>query len=438
MTIKKIYKRDGAPAPFNQQKIIEAISKAAAEVGVKDSPLVQRLSQRVVVILEKNFSDAPPAVEDIQDIVERVLIEAGQSEIAKAFIVYRQKRKELREKQTKEEVEKIPYRVIWEALVWNLEHSCETIIKLNEHIKIGVFPELIKVAEKRYDEEINKIANLILDKKDKIKLLIIAGPSSSGKSTTAERLGEALARAGISFLKFSVDNYFYNIETQLKDQYNDHDYEGPYALEIPLINKHMTALSKGRTIDVPFYNFPTGQREWRGEKMTLSSNQIILVDSHFGLYDQLTRAIPGQQKFGLYLETLCQLKDKNGRFVKWTDVRLLRRMIRDAKFRGSKPIETIGHWHYVRRGEIKNIIPNISRANYVLNTALPYELPALKHYLYSYLPEIMLAYQNNPEKIDAFIRAQRVYNLLSEVEEWSDMSVIPAKSLLREFIGFDD
>ena len=239
-------------------------------------------------------------------------------------------------------------------------------------------------------------------------------------------------------MKFSVDNYFYNIETQLKDQYNDHDYEGPYALEISLINKHLTALSKGKTIDVPFYNFPTGQREWRGEKMILSSNQIILVDSHFGLYDQLTRAIPGQQKFGLYLETLCQLKDKDGRFMKWTDVRLLRRMIRDAKFRGSKPIETIGHWHYVRRGEIKNIIPNISRANYVLNTALPYELPALKHYLYSYLPEIMLAYQNNPEKIDAFIRAQRVYNLLSEVEEWSDMSVIPVRSLLREFIGFDD
>ena len=127
-------------------------------------------------------------------------------------------------------------------------------------------------------------------------------------------------------------------------------------------------------------------------------------------------------------------RSNDGRFVKWTDIRLLRRMIRDAKFRGSKPIETIGHWHYVRRGEIKNIIPNISRANYVLNTALAYELPILKHYLYSYLPEIMSAYQNNPGKMDAFIRAQRVYNLLSEINEWSDGSVIPSKSLLREFI----
>ncbi|MCX6741237.1 MAG: ATP cone domain-containing protein, partial [Candidatus Parcubacteria bacterium] len=121
--IKKIYKRDGTPAPFNQQKIIEAISKAAAEVGAKNPPLIKKLSQRVVVILEKNFPHESPAVEDIQDIVEQVLIEAGQSEIAKAFIVYRQKRKELREKQTKEEIEKIPYRVIWETLVWNLEHS---------------------------------------------------------------------------------------------------------------------------------------------------------------------------------------------------------------------------------------------------------------------------------------------------------------------------
>jgi uridine kinase len=110
-------------------------------------------------------------------------------------------------------------------------------------------------------------------------------------------------------------------------------------------------------------------------------------------------------------------------------------MIRDVKSRGLEPVKTVGHWHYVRRGEIKNIIPNISHANYILNTALPYELPILKHYLYSYLPAIMSTYQNNPEKIDAFIRAERAYNLLSEVEEWSDMSVVPQKSLLREFIG---
>ena len=436
MKIKKIYKRDGTPAPFNRQKIVEAITKAAAEVGVKDFDLIQKLVDRVVVIVGNNFSEQePPAVEDMQDIVEQVLIKDGQSEIAKAFILYRQKRKEIREKQTKQEIEKIPYRVIWETLVWNLEHSCETIVKLNEHIKIGTFPELIKAAEKKYDEEIDKVANLILDQKDKIKLLIIAGPSSSGKSTTAERLGEALARAGINFLKFSVDNYFYNVETQLKDQYDDYDYEGPYALEISLINKHLAALIKGKMIEVPFYNFPKGQREWHGEKMTLGPNQIILVDSHFGLYDRLTEKIPGPQKFGLYLETLCQLKDKDGRFVKWTDVRLLRRMIRDVKFRGGDVVKTVGHWHYVRRGEIKNIIPHISRANYVLNTALPYELPVLKHYLYSFLPKIMSAYQNNPEKIDAFIRAERVYNLLSEVDEWSDASVVPPKSLLREFIG---
>jgi uridine kinase len=436
MKIKKIYKRDGTPAPFNRQKIVEAITKAAAEVGVKDYDLIQKLVDRVIVIVENNFTEQdPPAVEDMQDIVEEVLIKDGQSEIAKAFILYRQKRREIREKQTKAEIEKIPYRVIWETLIWNLEHSCETIVKLNEHIKVGSFSELIKAAEKKYDDEITEVANLILNQKDKIKLLIIAGPSSSGKSTTADRLGEALAKAGIRFLKFSVDNYFYNVETQLKDKHNDYDYEGPYALEISLINKHLAALVKGKTIDVPFYNFVTGQREQRGEKLKLEPNQIILVDSHFGLYDRLTEAIPGQQKFGLYLETLCQIKDKDDRFVKWTDVRLLRRMIRDVKSRGLEPVKTVGHWHYVRRGEIKNIIPNISHANYILNTALPYELPILKHYLYSYLPAIMSTYQNNPEKIDAFIRAERAYNLLSEVEEWSDMSVVPQKSLLREFIG---
>jgi len=434
--IKKIYKRDGTVAPFNSQKIVEAITKAAAEVGVKDLDLIKKLADRVVVVIEQTFSaEEAPTVEDMQDIVEQILVEAGQSNIAKAYILYRQKRKELREKQTKQEIEKIPYRVIWETLVWNLEHSCETIAKLNEHIKIGTFPDLIKAAEKRYDDEVQKVAETILDRKDKIKLLIIAGPSSSGKSTTTERLAEVLGQYKISFLKFSVDNYFYDKKIQIQDKYGDFDYEGPYALEISLINKHLFDLTRGKTIEMPFYDFPTGDRQWRGEKMKLEPGQIILVDSHFGLYDRLSEKIPRPQKFGLYLETLCQLKDKDGRFVKWTDIRLLRRMIRDYHYRALEPIKTIGHWHYVRRGEIKNIIPNISQADYVLNTSLAYELPILKHFLFKYLPEAALVYQDDPEKIDAFVRAKRLYELLSEVEEWSHPDDVPKNSLLREFIG---
>jgi len=435
MSIKQVYKRDGTLVLFDKRKIVEAIYKAAAEVGGKDIKLAEKLADQVVEFLEKHFPKTIPTVEEIQDVVEKILIENGHAKTAKAFILYRQKRKELREKREKKEIENIPYKTIWEVLVWNLEHSCETIDKLNEHIVIGTFPELVKAAEEKYNQDIEKVVSLILEKKDEIKLLIIAGPSSSGKTTTTNRLAEILEKNKISLVKFSVDNYFYDLEAQIKDGYGDYDYEGPYALELPLINEHLDKLLKGEVIEVPYYNFKTGQREWRGEKMKLEPGQVILIDSHFGLYDKLTEVVSQDKKFGLYLETLCQLRNKDGRFVRWTDIRLLRRMIRDSQFRALDPIRTIGHWHYVRRGELKNIIPYIHRADYVLNTSLPYELPILKHYLFHYLEEAMKVFKDDLGRQDAFIRAQRVHHLLSEIEEWKDDSVVPKNSILREFIG---
>ncbi|MGC9049013.1 MAG: ATP cone domain-containing protein [Patescibacteria group bacterium] len=435
MSIKQVYKRDGTLVDFDQRKITEAIYKAAAEVGGKDWNLAQKLSDQVVKFLEKHFPKTIPTVEEIQNVVEKILIENGHAKTAKAYILYRQKRKELREKKEKKEIENIPYKTIWEVLVWNLEHSCETIDKLNEHIKAGTFSQLVNDAEQKYNEDIFKVADLILARKDQVKLLIIAGPSSSGKTTTTHRIAEILEKENISLVKFSVDNYFYNLESQIKDKFGDYDYEGPYALELPLINQHLTDLLAHKEIQMPTYNFRTGQREKETIPLKLEENQIILVDSHFGLYDKLTESVPKNKKFGLYLETLCQLRDKEGRFVRWTDIRFLRRMIRDSQFRSLDPIRTIGHWHYVRRGELKNIIPNICQADVVLNTSLPYELPIFKHYLFHYLPEAMKIYRDDPDQVDAFIRAERIYNLLSSVEEWKDVSIVPKNSILREFIG---
>lgn len=431
-----VYRRDGTQVPLDQNKIVEAIYKAAAEVGGQDLLLAKKLADQVVEILEKHSSDAVPAVEEIQDVVERVLIENGHATTAKAYIVYRQKRKELREKREKNEVENIPYKTIWQALVWNLEHSCETIEKLNEHIAVGIFPKLIEDAEKNYNQEIDIIANSILAKRDQVRLLIVSGPSSSGKTTTTNRIAEILQEQGIGLVKFAVDNYFYDLRSHLEDKYGDHDFEGPYSLELPLINQHLTSLFKGKTIQMPIYNFQTGNREQEKTiPLKLKENQIMLIDSHFGLYDKLTEVIPADQKFGLYLETLCQLRDNDGRFVKWTDIRILRRMIRDSQFRALQPAQTVGHWHYVRRGELKNIIPNIARADYVLNTSLSYELPILKHYLYKLFPEIIKTYKDDSGRQDAYIRAQRVYDLLSTITEWEDDSVVPKNSILREFIG---
>lgn len=435
MKINQVYKRDGTIVPFNKKRIVDAIYKASAEVGEKDYNLAQKLADEVVKILENKYPKTIPSVEDIQDVVEKVLIEKGHVKIAKAYILYRQKRKEIREKKEKKQIENIPYRTIWEVLVWNLEHSCETIEKLNQHIKIGTFPELVKDSEEYFNQEILRVSEEIFSRRKEIKVIIIAGPSSSGKTTTTNRLTEVLRKKGFKLAKFSVDNYFYDLNSQLKDEFGDYDFEGPYALEISLINKHLTDLLNGKTIKVPEYDFKLGKRKKETKKMKLRPEEILIIDSHFGLYDKLTEGIEEKKKFGLYLETLCQLKDKEGRFVRWTDIRLLRRMIRDYQFRAYDPFKTVGHWHYVRKGELKNIIPYISQADYVLNTSLAYELPVLKHRLFHFIPKIVEKYKNDPKREDAYIRAERIYKLLSEVEEWKDESIIPKNSILREFIG---
>ncbi len=433
--ITKIYRRDGTVVPFNQEKITNAIFKAVAEVGGHNKKLIGDLSDKVVDTLKHHFPKTIPSVEEIQDIVERVLIKEGRSKTAKAFILYRQRRRELREKRENKEVENIPYETIWYTLVWNLDHSCETIEKLNKYVKDKTLPKLIKATEQALEEEITNIISLIKNNLREIKIFIVSGPSASGKTTTTNRLGQELKKKNINFVKFNIDNYFYNLKDQLKDSHNDRDFEGLYALDLPLISEHLTQLLAGKKIKIPRYNFKIGKRDKRTDNLQLKTNEILLIDSHFGIYEKLTESISRENKYKLYLETLCQLRDKNGQFVRWTDIRMLRRMIRDVQFRGCNPIKTVGHWHYVRKGELKNIISYISQADYILNSSLAYELPILKHYLFRYFPSIIKAYKNDSKREDAYIRAQRVYNLLHQIEVWKDSSVVPQKSILREFIG---
>jgi len=435
MKITKIYKRDGNIVPFDQKKITQAIFKAAAEVGGHDMKLARHLSDKVVDILENHFPKTIPAVEEIQGVVERVLIEEGHSKTAKAYILYRQKRKELREKRKKKEIENIPYKTIWYFLVWNLDHSCETIEKLNKYVTDKTLPKLVRAAEEAYNEEISNVASLVEDDIEKIKLLIISGPSSSGKTTTTDRLAQKLKKKNVNFVKLNIDNYLYDLKYHLKDGYGDYDFEGPYALDLPLINEHLEKLLSGKRVKVPRYSFKTGNREKETDELKLKPNEIILIDSHFGIYDKLTESVPSEKKYKLYLETLCQLRDKDRRFVRWTDIRMLRRMIRDVQFRNWSLMVTVGHWHYVRKGELKNIIPYVSQADYVLNTSLAYELPILKHYLFRFFPSIIKTYKKDPKRQDAYIRAQRVYDLLSQIKEWKNSSIVPKDSILREFIG---
>ncbi|MDD5687716.1 MAG: ATP cone domain-containing protein [Elusimicrobia bacterium] len=435
--INRIIKRDGRIVAFDKDKIIDAIFRAAVEVGGGNRELADSLANKVVAMINRTYSqDAIPSVEEIQDLVEKALVENGHYTTAKAFILYRAEHKRLREgKQEKIIVQdNIPYKILWKFFTWNVDHNCDSAEKLNKQVKDGTIKKLISDAEKLYHSEIEKVAQRIVADKDKIRMVIVAGPSSSGKTTTTTKIGEVLKKENLDFILLNLDNYFKDIEEHPKDEYGDYDFEAPQALDLALINEHLSALIEGKTVKMPFYDFKTGKRFLNKTEFKLEPNQILLIDSLHGLYDELTKSIPHSMKFKFYIEAICQIRDKEGEFVRWSDLRMLRRMVRDSWHRSYDPVRTVGHWHYVRRSEMKYIVPFINKVDYVFNGALPFELPIHRKFMMNKFPEIIKAYESDPHKLDAYIRAKRVYKLLGEFEDL-DESLVPKNSLLREFIG---
>jgi uridine kinase len=433
--ISQIVKRDGSIVSFDQEKITVAIYKAGASLGKHDRTVSEQLACEVVERLHKNFScENIPTVEEIQDIVEEILIKNGHPKVAKAYILYREDRaKHRQQKKEKKAQDFIPYKKLWKILWWNVEHQCETVEKINAHVCNNAKNFVIE-GENTYHEDVATAADEILENKDQIQLVIIAGPSCSGKTTTTIKLAEHLKKQGISLVALNIDNYFFDIENQPKDQFGDHDFETPEALDLPLINQHLTELLEYKKVWMPKYDFKTGHRVLNHTPLQLEHNQMVLIDTLHGLYPKMTDSISDKKKFKLYIETLSQIKDKEHNFVRWTDIRLLRRMVRDKTNRNYPPDKTIEHWHYVRRSELKHIIPYIHTVDYIVNGSLCYDLPLLKKYLYSYFPEFVKKYENDPHHQDAYIRAKRILNLL-ETFETLDETWIPSNSLAREFVG---
>ena len=435
--ITHVVKRDGRIAPFNEEKITDGIYRAAASIGGHHKELSAKLAHEVTIIINNNFY-APdmPLVNEIQDNVERVLIENGHSKTAKAYIIYREyRRREKLKKGRLTEDPRIPYRTMYEALLWNLEHECETIEKLNKIIRDGKMPGLVKSFEQNHDRHIKNIAKEIVQEKDGVKLIIVAGPSSSGKTTTTAKLSHALNEAGFDTVPLNLDHYFFDLEYHPKDEYGDYDFETPEALDITLINQHLAELIDGKTIKMPYYDFQKGKRFLNREEKAILPNQVLVIDTLHGLYEPMTQSVPDENKVKVYIETISQMKDIDDRFIRWTDIRLLRRMVRDSASRGYDMRETIGHWHYVRRSELKHIIPFQGDTDFIVNGAIPFELPYLKKFTFEHLPDYIKEWQDDPKRRDAFIRAERIHNMLSQVDDFYDEKIIPWDSLMREFIG---
>lgn len=437
-SINQIVKRDGATVTYDRDRIGTAIFKAAAAVGGSDRAEADRLALVVEKKMEGTFgAGAIPSVEEIQDIVEEVLIKEGHAKTARAYILYRHQRQMERAQRAYkfEATDNIPYKKIYEVLRWNMDHGCETVDGLNEIIAAGKLPELIAACENRYDVEVKAGAQKFIERLPDVRVFFIAGPSSSSKTTTTIKVSEKLAESGREFLALNIDHYFFNLEQHPKDEFGDYDYETPHALDLKLIDRHVADLLAGKSIKTPHYDFKTGTRKLDVYDMKLGKNQILLIDSLHGLYGEMTQSTPNDKKFKLYIETLGQVRNQEGQFMRWADNRLLRRMIRDSWHRNLQPEQTLTHWHYVRRSELRNIIPFIGSVDYLVNSAMPFELPILKARLFKYFPAAMEKFKNDAKRQDAYVRAKRVYETLKDLTPVEDDSPVPKTSLLREFIG---
>jgi uridine kinase len=302
----------------------------------------------------------------------------------------------------------------------------DSVGALNDAIDGGRIRELILVSEALHDQHITEIARQIAERRDKLRLVLISGPSSSGKTTSSRRLSIQLLAHGLQPFPLELDNYFVDREKTPKDENGEFDFEHIEALNLERLNHDLKGLISGREMTLPKYDFLTGKSE-EGENIHLHAHQIIILEGIHGLNPDLVPGISQDQVFRVYISALTQLNLDHHNRVSTTDTRLIRRIVRDAKNRGYSPQETISRWESVRRGEKRYIYPFQENADVMFNSALVYELSALKPLVEPLLRQV-------PFGCPEHIEVKRLLALL----EWFlpiDTEMIPDDSLLREFIG---
>ncbi|MCB0731516.1 MAG: response regulator SirA [Ignavibacteriae bacterium] len=434
-----VKKRSGTTVPFNRNRIMNAIYRAAVSVGGRDKGKAELLADKVIEYLEKKYDENHcMQIEEIQDAVEKILIENGHAQVAKEYILYRNERTKKRQDDAKlasRPDENIPWPKMWRVLDWAANKNLNTIARYNQRISNNEFPQIVHESEAAYEDDLDMASRMILERIKILKMVFVSGPSSSGKTTTTIKIEERLKEKGLKFVTVNVDHYFFDLEDHPKDEFGDYDFETPQALDLQLINEHLLKLSEGKEVKIPFYDFKEGKRYLDQTPMKLNSNEIILIDSLHGLYPNFSKAISNEVKFKIYIEPILQMKDKSGKYIQWTDIRLMRRMLRDSVHRAYNPLQTLEHWHYVRASELRNIIPHANKADFIVNSAMPYELSLYKQKLFSHFVEWEKKFQDNPLKKDAYERASRISKFLTEIESFEDDSPVPNNSVIREFIG---
>ena len=309
---------------------------------------------------------------------------------------------------------------------WQSILGIKTVGDFNEAVKNGLATDLINVSEALQEKKISQIADTIAGRKE-IKVVLIAGPSSSGKTTFCKRLSVQLLASGVKPVQISLDDYFVNRTETPKDENGELDYESIYALNIPLINEQFNALFRGEEVELPKYNFQTGMSEKSGKKMHLGENNILLVEGIHALNPALTEQIADDKKFKIYASALTTILLDDHNYIPTTDNRLLRRIVRDYKYRGCSAQETIHRWPSVRAGENKWIFPYQEQADVMFNTALLFELAVIK-------PQAEEVLEQVPENCEEYAEAYRLRKFLKYFAPLPFRN-LPPTSLLREFLG---
>ena len=309
---------------------------------------------------------------------------------------------------------------------WQDILGVRTVGDFNEAVRRGFSNDLINVSEALQEKKISQMAETIANKKD-VKVVLIAGPSSSGKTTFCKRLSVQLLTCGIKPVQISLDDYFVNRVDTPKDETGDYDYESLYALNIPLVNEQFLALFRGEEVQLPSYNFQTGKSEMKGKKLRLNSDNILIVEGIHALNPTLTKNIPDNKKFRIYASALTTILLDDHNYIPTTDNRLIRRIVRDHKYRGCSAQETIRRWPSVRAGEKKWIFPYQENADTMFNTAMLYEVAVLKAQAEAILEQV-------PENCNEYAEAYRLRKFLGYFASLPFRS-LPPTSLLREFLG---
>lgn len=309
---------------------------------------------------------------------------------------------------------------------WQHILGMSTVGDFNEAVQQGRSTDLINVSEALQEKKISQIADMISTRRG-VRMVLISGPSSSGKTTFCKRLSIQLLTCGVKPVPVSLDDYFVNREETPKDDSGEYDYESLYALDIELLNRQLNALFAGEEVELPRYNFQTGRSERSGRRLRLAADEVLVVEGIHALNPELTAQIPEEQKFRVYASALTTILLDAHNYIPTTDNRLLRRIIRDYKYRGVSAQETIHRWPSVRAGENKWIFPYQENADVMFNTALLFELAVIKSQAEPLLELV-------PENADEYAEAYRLLKFLKYISPIPNRQ-LPPTSLLREFLG---